>query len=129
MLNWQICRYMGGAYQEEGSECAGTDCATGTSSISEDGDLPISLGISPNPFRSECRIGFVVAEDGPVTVEIFDLSGRILRSLPLGHLAAGTQRAVWDGRDDRGALVAAGLYAVRVLTPSGHQSMRVTVLR
>ena len=69
----------------------------------------------PNPFNPETWIPYQLATPAEVTVTIFDLNGRVVRILELGHQAAGLyqsrNRAVhWDGRNQRGESVASGLY-------------------
>jgi len=49
-----------------------------------------------------------------VEVEIFTLSGRPVWRQALGTRQAGRHQVVWDGRDDRGQLVAPGIYLVRM---------------
>ena len=81
------------------------------------------LTIAPNPFtpngdgiNDEARIRFSlfsVAAARPVQVRIFSLGGRLVRSLEL-ELVGGPQTAVWDGRDDAGALAPPGLYLCQV---------------
>jgi flagellar hook assembly protein FlgD len=53
-----------------------------------------------------------VADD--VEVAVFDLSGRLVRTLRQGRLEAGTQNIAWDGRDDDGRPAAGGIYFVRL---------------
>ncbi|MFO7654605.1 MAG: C1 family peptidase [Candidatus Krumholzibacteriia bacterium] len=80
-------------------------------------DLPRALGITavvPNPFNPQTAIGFAVPRPARVSVAVYDLAGRRIRTLVDGPVAAGHHIAVWDGRTDRGRFVAAGVYLVRV---------------
>jgi parallel beta-helix repeat protein len=73
------------------------------------------VGISPNPMRTVATIHLAVAETTrPLTVEIFDVTGRLVRDLGGFDLAAGSQEVAWDGRDDRGQLVDGGIYFIRI---------------
>jgi flagellar hook assembly protein FlgD len=72
----------------------------------------------------------VASESGPVTLSVYDVSGRRLRSLAERALPAGVHAADWDGRDERGRRVAAGNYVVRLTSPAGQLAIaRVLVVR
>ena len=69
----------------------------------------------PNPFNPETWIPYQLAESTKVTVMIHAMNGSLIRTLELGHQAAGTyksksQAAYWDGRNEFGEQVASGLY-------------------
>ena len=69
----------------------------------------------PNPFNPETWIPYRLAEDAFVTLTIYDQRGCVVRSLDLGHQAAGfyehrSQAIYWDGRNAVGERVASGLY-------------------
>ena len=69
----------------------------------------------PNPFNPETWIPYQLAEATDVTISIYAVNGNLIRSLALGHQAAGTyhsknQAAYWDGRNELGERVASGVY-------------------
>ena len=71
----------------------------------------------PNPFNPATTIPLSVPDGaGTVDVAIYNLLGQLVRQVWSGPLAAGEHRLTWDGRDDKGQLVASGayLYQVRV---------------
>jgi FlgD Ig-like domain len=68
----------------------------------------------PNPFRGQATLPFVMAQAGRVRLEIFDLRGRKLATLLDGVREAGPQSARWDGKDDRGRAVGAGVYVAKL---------------
>jgi hypothetical protein len=72
----------------------------------------------PNPFRSSTTLAFTVAGSGgslkPVTVAIFDVEGRLIRTLVDTDLAPGPYAVAWDGRDSKGGACPAGLYMYRL---------------
>jgi hypothetical protein len=106
----------------------------------------------PNPFPNRALgatttcIWFDVREQGPVRLEIFDLRGRLIKSLwpPLGQttiLPAGRygpppgeatgsceERFSWDGRDQTGALVRPGVYLYRLTAPGFRDTKRIVFL-
>jgi len=80
-----------------------------------DAELRLSLrGNVPNPFRSSTRIGFDVPGAAPVTLAIYDITGRRVRTLLDGPVRAGSHVVAWDGRDAGGRPVASGVYVCRI---------------
>jgi uncharacterized repeat protein (TIGR01451 family) len=87
--------------------------STGTPALAS---LPTSytLGLShPNPFRQATTIPFDLPVSGTARVSIWDVSGRLVRTVVEGEMAAGRYQPRWDGRDDAGRTVASGIYFVR----------------
>ncbi len=70
----------------------------------------LSVSSSPEPFRSGARITYATPSAGAVRLAVYDVSGRQIRVLVDQGLSAGTHSTSWDGRDDRGLEVAAGVY-------------------
>lgn len=68
----------------------------------------------PNPFRAVTLLRFSLPSEGDVTLDLYDLSGRRVRTLARGSAAAGEHAFAWDGRDDGGSRLGAGLYFVRL---------------
>lgn len=68
----------------------------------------------PNPFNPRATIRYDVPAAGPVRLAVFDLAGRLLRTLVDESQAQGSFEAVWDGRDDRGRELGSGSYLARL---------------
>ena len=69
----------------------------------------------PNPFNPETWIPYHLSDPAEVTLSIYSAEGRLVRTLALGHQAAGiyeskSRAAYWDGRNSVGERVASGLY-------------------
>jgi aminopeptidase N len=94
------------------------------------GEAPAATGpvlwCEPNPFNRSTTIGFSMAEAGPVRLRVFDLSGRLVRSLLDSPLGPGEHRVTWDGRGENGSILPAGLYLQRL--DNGGRSSRSRVL-
>lgn len=87
----------------------------------------------PNPFNPETWIPFQLASDADVRITIYDVRGHVVRTLDLGHRSAGTylgkgSTAYWDGKNDRGELVASGVY-VYTFSAGGFTATRRMLLR
>jgi hypothetical protein len=112
----------------------GAEYVLGERAVALDAALPAGrlLSVSPNPAPGgAARILHRVASDLFTTsVAIYDVAGRHVRTLAEGRLAPGVRESVWDGRDDRGAAVPAGVYFVRSsIAPGEVASQRVVVVR
>jgi hypothetical protein len=87
------------------------------SGILSESRMPVAFGLSqnyPNPFNPATRIPYAAAENRPIRLEIYNPAGRLVRSLFNGEVRIGRHEAVWDGRDDAGMMVPAGIYLVRM---------------
>ena len=73
----------------------------------------------PNPFNPETVIGFSLAAESRVRLEVFDVLGQRVRILVGGRLPAGEHRVVWDGIDESGARVGSGVYFYRLQAEYG----------
>jgi hypothetical protein len=69
---------------------------------------------SPNPFGAATTIRWVVPNDGTVTLRVFDVAGRLVRTLVNESVAAGPGAVVWDGRDGAGKRLSSGVYFYRL---------------
>jgi hypothetical protein len=70
--------------------------------------------IRPNPSQQSAELEFSLAKPSQVTLAIFDVGGRRVRMLTSDMLPAGSHARAWDGRDDNGRSVGAGIYFVRL---------------
>jgi hypothetical protein len=64
----------------------------------------------PNPFNPSTRISYVVPEAADVSLKVYNLTGKLVRTLLDGPGAAGPAEVTWDGRDETGQAVASGTY-------------------
>ncbi|MGD8413947.1 MAG: FlgD immunoglobulin-like domain containing protein, partial [Candidatus Latescibacterota bacterium] len=64
----------------------------------------------PNPFNPLTTISFSTSTRDRVTLEVFDVRGRLIATLWDGLLDTGPHEVTWDGRDDSGTTVSSGVY-------------------
>jgi len=70
----------------------------------------------PNPFNPSTTIDYVVGRAGPVSLVVYDLQGRVVRTLVRETAQPGAYSALWRGADDRGRRVASGVYCYALRT-------------
>jgi hypothetical protein len=68
----------------------------------------------PNPFNPHTTIAFTLAKDTMVSLNVYNTKGQKVRSLHSGNLTSGKHALSWNGKDDRGATCASGLYFYRL---------------
>src|SRR4030095_1569014 len=83
----------------------------------------------PNPFYPSTTVRYWIGDSSPVNLSIFDVSGRLIHSAPLGVQAPGTHQWVWDGRDQQGVPSAAGVYLFRIRAGASEQTRTMVYLR
>jgi len=69
---------------------------------------------SPNPFNPQTQIRFTLDSRQSVALAVYDVNGRLVRTLVSGTQAMGTHDVTWDGRDNAGATVSSGVYFYRL---------------
>jgi hypothetical protein len=87
------------------------------------------LRISPNPFNPATVISLLPAGAAGRDLLVRDVTGRLVRTLARGLLPADAHSWVWDGRDDRGAAVASGVYLVTIQVPGGASVARAVLIQ
>jgi len=99
------------------------------------GDTPFEgiftpeLTLYPNPFNAQLSIGFTLAGVSNVRVDIYSISGRVVRTMEPGTLCAGSHSITWNGTSDSGAQLDQGIYFVRMTTSTGVTTSKVNLLR
>jgi hypothetical protein len=83
----------------------------------------------PNPFNPTTEISFELAASGLVSLEILDVTGRVIRNLAGGRMDSGLHRVSWDGTNADQAAVASGVYFYRLKTDAGTQTRRMILLK
>jgi hypothetical protein len=92
------------------------------------GALDVDLAAAPNPFNPLTTLRFRLPTAGATQLGVFDLHGRLIKSLVRENLPAGDHAVTWNGRDALGRPVASGVYFVRLSTPAGEELSRKLLL-
>ncbi|MFH1679888.1 MAG: FlgD immunoglobulin-like domain containing protein, partial [Candidatus Eisenbacteria bacterium] len=92
--------------------------------------LAFSLGENrPNPFNPLTTFSYTIPAKSRVSLDIFSVSGRLVRSLVDGVQEAGGYQAAWDGTDRFGRPVASGVYFYRLKSGGLTESRRMILVR
>ncbi len=108
------------------------DWLIGTTSTPVEDQAPKPLALAqnqPNPFNPSTKIAFVLDQRSPVRLEVFDLQGRLVRTLASEAMDAGDHTVVWDGRTDNGPSAASGTYVYRLQTDTQSLTRKMTLVK
>ena len=88
----------------------------------------------PNPFNPETWIPYQLAEAADVSVKIYDIGGRSVRTIPVGFKPVGyylTQEraAYWDGRNEIGEFVSSGVYFLQFVAGDFSATQQIVILK
>jgi subtilisin family serine protease len=125
-----------------GKDCVGTGAGVSqflkvrAPTVDAQHDLPTAFFVhkpAPNPFTRSSVIGFDLpmapAGRWPVTVNVYNVAGRKVRTVVQGALPAGRYSYEWDGRDDSGLSLSAGIYFLNVKAGPYAETDRLLFLR
>ncbi len=87
------------------------------------------VAISPNPFNPATTIAYAVAAPTRLELKVYDVSGRLVRTLVSGVVARGEHAIVFDGRNAGGDRLASGIYFLRFDTPERTQVRSLALLK
>ncbi len=97
------------------------------------GALPTAFALDdpvPNPFNPMTRLSFALPRAANVQLDVFDLRGRLVRSLLQGRaMAAGRHEVVWQGEDNAGRAVSGGVYFYRLQAGDFSMTKRMTLVK
>jgi len=99
-------------------------------------DLNGSLGgglqlgtIFPNPFNPQVSIEFTLGEAAPVLAQVYDVHGRLVRTLANEILAAGAHAVTWDSRDETGRPQSTGTYLLRLTSGGSERTSKLLLVK
>ena len=83
----------------------------------------------PNPFNPSTKIQFALERDAQVSLRVFDVQGRTVRTLIESYLTSGPRLVSWDGRDDRGRPLSSGTYFLRLEGGGAYMTRTVNLVK
>ncbi len=94
-------------------------------------DALLRLSVRGNPARARDAqvLAFQAPRSGRATVRLYGVSGQLVATLADGEFAAGVNQVTWDGADESGSPVAAGIYFAEVVTGGQRGVVRLQRLR
>jgi hypothetical protein len=105
------------------------DQSTGVQAARRAPQRSIQATAFPNPFNPSTSIAFDLANDAEMTAAVYDASGRRVKALAHRTFSAGRHVLRWDGTDGGNRRVASGVYFVRLHSPVGTATIKLTVVK
>ena len=105
-----------------------TDAVDGQDVVSTTGKLVLHEN-RPNPFNPSTTIAFDLPSAGRTSLRIYDLSGRLVKTLVDAQLTQGSHTASWDGTDLAGVTAASGVYLYEIRTAAERETRRMILLK
>jgi hypothetical protein len=84
---------------------------------------------SPNPATQVVNTGFSISRGAVVKLGVYDVSGRVIKTILNGYVNAGMHKVIWDRTDDLGRRLSSGVYFVRLETDGFKKNEKVILLR
>jgi hypothetical protein len=88
-----------------------------------------TVKVYPNPSAGRQTIEYTLSKNSDVSIKIYDIIGRPVRSIGQGKQTAGAYRMLWDGCDDKGGNVPSGIYICRLKGKEIDTSVKLLVVR
>ena len=86
-------------------------------------------GAAPNPFNPVTNVAYGAPRDSRVRLAVYNVAGRLVRTLVDGPVEAGYHTTVWDGRDDNGVAVGSGVYFCRMEAEGFDAATKMVLLK
>ncbi|MDD3533249.1 MAG: carboxypeptidase regulatory-like domain-containing protein [Candidatus Cloacimonadaceae bacterium] len=144
-LEWTEYVYDLSAYANQqihvGIQCVSNDCfifmvddVRITAAVAnQDGVAPVYTtalkGNYPNPFNPETNISFSMKDAGPVSIEIYNVKGQLVRKLVNDVREAGDHTVVWNGKDNNDRAVSSGIYYFKMNTGKYSSTKKMIMMK
>jgi hypothetical protein len=137
-LNCAAGSWLGDGFCDDGSGAYNFQCEElnwdegDCDALSNDSVNPSEFSLSqnyPNPFNPQTMIRFSVPGISDVSINIYDLNGKLVDIVAQGVYSQGTHIVVWDGMTLNRELVSSGVYLYKLITPNATLTKQLTIIR
>jgi hypothetical protein len=98
----------------------------------DNAQIPVATSLNgnyPNPFNPETTISFSLKEPAMVSIQIFNVQGKLVNTLVNEDMTAGNYTVIWDGKDSGGRNVASGVYYYRMIAGKYSSTRKMIMLK
>jgi hypothetical protein len=106
-------------------------CSPGKADVTDGKTTPqrLALMVRPNPMLNGGQVRFALPVSGNVDLKVYDVKGRLVKTLASGRRDAGDYTMEWNGTSGQGGRVTSGIYFLRLETQAGSVATKVVVSR
>ena len=90
--------------------------------------LSLHCQVFPNPFSNSSTISFTLSQAQKVSIKIYDVNGRLLKTLANTQFEAGTQQLIWNAKNEKGNPVLSGIYFLRIDAGDYSETKKLSVI-
>jgi len=119
----------GGPYEVQGGFAAIGGVVTAVNDPERPAQTPTSLRFYPNPFNPTGTVELRLAKSEHVRITVYDVGGRLVRTLTDERRPQGVHLVSWDGADSSGRQVSSGVYLLVVEAGSFREARKITMLK
>ena len=83
----------------------------------------------PNPFNPSTTIPFNITQAGNVTLNVYDMSGSLVKTLASDYKESGSYKVIWNGLNNDGQQVASGQYILKMSAPNYSNTLQMTFIK
>jgi hypothetical protein len=127
---------VGALFDDDNGDKSGSAYIYSPITVVEEGDrfflIPsktMLANVYPNPFSKKITIAYQVSKHGEVDLMVYDVSGQLVRNFQIGMTNSGYYKVMWDGKDNIGCNVPAGIYFVRFTVDDYEKIEKIVLFR
>jgi hypothetical protein len=87
------------------------------------------LKIAPNPFSNSTTISFTLPQSQIVSISIYDVNGRLIKTLADAQMQQGAHQLIWNAKDEKGNAVTVGIYFLRMQSENYTGTKKLVVVK
>lgn len=109
-------------------ECSGPNCEPAVAVPTTTSSGVQLQAPAPNPFSAQTQLAFTLEHPEFIELNVYDVTGRHIRTLQHGYAEEGPHRVTWDGKNEAGRRVAGGVYLYQLRTAQAAETRRVLLV-
>lgn len=83
----------------------------------------------PNPFSNSTTISFSLSQSQKVSIQIFDMDGKLIKTITNAEMQAGAHQFTWNAKDEKGNAISAGIYYLKLTAGSYAETKKIIVIK
>lgn len=88
-----------------------------------------SFAVYPNPFSNSTTVSFSLQQQQKVSIQVFDLEGRLIKTLVNEQMPAGVHQITWNATNESGSMIANGIYYLKLNAGNYSETKKLSVIK